>query len=374
MSNAADSRGGDPDIGRTAAPGAGQTAAPGAGRTAAPGAGTRTPTTGADWRPDLSVIVVTHDRLRLALQTLRSALAASGGVDLELIVVDSGSTDGTPSAVERSIPNALVIRERNIGFAAASNRGMRAARGRYLLLLNPDVEIVSGTFADLLATLDAQPRIGAASVLQRAPDGSLLHSIRRFPSPLRALGEAVAAARWTPLEAWREEEPRADAYAHRRSVDWLVGAFLLVRARTLAEVGPLDERFFLYSEEADWCYRMVRAGWQVEHLPSMTVIHHTDQGVSRPDLWAQLSWAKLLFARKHFGRARAHAVMAAIALRHALRAAHAHARGPATRAASERHALAVVLGLLPPPFQTPLSDPPAAKGGRQPPRTEAVGR
>lgn len=307
------------------------------------------------WRPDLSVVVVTHNRLRLALQTLRCALAASDGIDVELIVVDSGSTDGTPAAVERSLPEALVIRQRNVGFAAASNRGLRAARGRYVLLLNPDVEIVSGTFAELVATLDAQPQVGAASVLQRAPDGSLLHSIRRFPSASRALGEAIAAARWTPLRAWREEEPCAATYRDRRSADWLVGAFLIVRAQTLTEVGPLDERFFLYSEEADWCYRMVHAGWQVLHLPTMTVIHHTDRGVSRPDLWAQLSWAKLLFARKHFGGLRAQAVMAALALRHALRAVHAQARGPATRAAAERHALAVVLGLAPPPFPTPDS-------------------
>jgi len=314
-------------------------------------------------RPDLSVVVVTHNGPRLALQTLRSARQASDGLRVEWIVVDSGSCDRTPQAVARSFPDVLLIRERNIGFAAGSNRGLQEASGRYLLLLNPDVEIASGTLAEVLATLDAQPRIGAASVTQRAPDGSLLHSIRRFPSATRALGEAIAAPRWTPFRRWREEEPRAAAYQAQHPADWLVGAFHIVRAQALADVGPLDERFFLYSEEADWCYRIARAGWQVQHLPQMTVIHHTDQGVLGADLWAQLSWAKVLFARKHFGRLRAWAVRAALALRHALRAAHAHGRGPAARAAAERHALAVVLGLAPPPFATPQAGAPTRRAG-----------
>ncbi len=301
-------------------------------------------------RPDLSVIVVTHNRLELALRTLACARAASAGCEVQWIVVDSGSEGRAVARLRAECPYAEVLGERNLGFAAANNRALSIARGRYVLLLNPDAEVVSGTFAGLLAALDAQPRIGAASVLQCAPDGHLLLSIRRFPSPLRAFGEAIAAARWTPFATWREEEPRASAYARQTPADWLVGAFLVVRAQALEQVGGLDERFFLYSEEADWCRRIARAGWEVAHIPRMTVVHHTER-TSRPDLWAQLSWSKLQLARKHHGTLGAAGMRLALALRHALRAAAAL---PAPRrrahAAAERQALAVVLGISPPPF------------------------
>jgi GT2 family glycosyltransferase len=307
-------------------------------------------------RPDLSVIVVTHNRAELALSTLRSAAAAVRDLEVEWIVVDSGSADGTPDAIEAACPEVRVLRERNVGFAAANNRGLEHVRGRYVLLLNPDVEIDLGTFDKLVATLDARPEIGVASVVQNAPDGRLQYSVRRFPSPWLAFGEAVAGARWAPLRGWREEEPHPGAYGSETPADWLVGAFLIARAEALAQVGPLDERFFLYSEETDWC-----AGWGVSHLPVMTVTHHSSHA-ARPDLTAQLSYAKILFARKHYGRVRSATIRAALALRHALRAAPGAGwvrpgwSGTA-RTTAERHALAVVLGISPPPFaHTPGSE------------------
>jgi GT2 family glycosyltransferase len=287
-------------------------------------------------RPDLSVIVVTHGRTDLALATLRSAHAAAGALDVQWLVVDSGSTDDTPDAVERHFPDVSVLRCANIGFAAANNRALTLARGRYVLLLNPDVEIVSGTFADLLDTLDARPEVGIASVIQQGADAELQHSIRRYPSPRCAFGEALAL----PWRGWREEEQAPSCYREERSVDWLVGAFLIARSEAVRDIGGLDERFFLYSEETDWCYRARSAGWDVRHLPQMVVTHHTAAAYS-PELAAQLSYAKLLFAHKHYRRARAGAIHAALAVRHLVRA----------RLASERHALAVVTGVAPPPFR-----------------------
>jgi GT2 family glycosyltransferase len=306
--------------------------------------------------PDLTFIVVTHNRAELALTTLRSARSAVETLHTQWIVVDSGSTDGTPDEIETAYPDVQIVREQNIGFAAANNRALPLARGRYVLLLNPDVETVSGNFDELVATLDDRPEIGIASVVQRAPDGNLQHSIRRFPSAWLSFGEAIAAPRWSPLEHWREEESRTSQYLTDSSADWLVGAFLIARAEALEQVGGLDERFFLYSEETDWCYRFNQAGWKIAHLPLMTVIHHTG-ATSRADLHAQLSYAKLLFARKHYGKLTALSVRAALALRHALRALGAGAFAPvrphlAARARLERHALAVVLGLAEPPFRS----------------------
>jgi GT2 family glycosyltransferase len=301
---------------------------------------------------DLSVIVVTHERPELALATLGSARAAAAGLDVEWLIVDSGSTQGTPEAIEQRFPEMRVLRRANIGFAAANNVALALARGRYVLLLNPDVEIAAGGFAELLQALDARPEVGVASVIQRGSEAELQLSIRRYPSPRRALGEALALSG----AGWCEEERRPARYQEEHSVDWLVGAFLIARAEVVADIGGLDERFFLYSEETDWCYRARAAGWDVRHLPQMTITHHTTAS-TKPELVAQLSYAKVLFARKHYSRAHVAAIRLALGLRHALRALmlavsprRRDARSRERRVA-ERHALGVLAGVAAAPFR-----------------------
>ncbi len=304
---------------------------------------------------DLSVIVVTHGGRELALATLRSARAAAGGLAVEWLVVDSGSPDDTPDAIAAAFPDVRLFRRANVGFAAANNVGLAEARGRYVLLLNPDVEIAGGTLTQLLRALDARPHVGLASVVQRGADGALQPSIRRFPSPARDLGEALFAARWPVLRTLQELELRPGRYAVEGPADWLVGAFLCARREAVRDVGPLDERFFLYSEEIDWCWRFWAAGWPVEHLPVMTVTHHAGRR-SRGDLMAQLSHSRMLFAAKHFGRGRRAGIRAALALGHVLRVAAfapvALVRpGARDRVRAERAGLAVLLGLAGPPLR-----------------------
>ena len=299
-------------------------------------------------QPDLSVIVVTHGRPELALSTLRSAHAAADGLELQWLIVDSGSTDDTPEQIERAFPHVQLLRCENIGFAGANNRALALAEGRYVLLLNPDVEIVSGTLGELVAALDARPEVGVASVIQQGSDEQLQFSIRHYPSALRAFGEALAL----PWNGSHEEERVVSRYSEEGAADGLVGAFLIARAEVVRSIGGLDERFFLYSEETDWCYRAQAAGWEVRHLPQMVVTHHTTPS-TRPDLVAQLSYAKLLFARKHYRRGRSAAIRAALAARHLLRVLGLTARPwtrPEERLAAERRALAVVIGVAPPPF------------------------
>jgi N-acetylglucosaminyl-diphospho-decaprenol L-rhamnosyltransferase len=299
----------------------------------------------------LSVIVVTHNRADLALATLESARAAAKGLDVQWLVIDSGSTDGTPQSIEERFADIRVTRCENIGFAAANNKALGLAHGRYVLLLNPDVEVASGTFADLLAALDERPQVGIASVIQRGSDGRLQSSIRSYPSPRRAFGEALAL----PWRGWREEQQGQASYLQERQADWLVGAFLIARAETIEQIGGLDERFFLYSEETDWCYRARAAGWDVRHLPHMTVTHHCTPS-TRPELVAQLSYAKLLFARKHYRRPQSSAVRGALSVRHLLRmlgltVGSRRDGRPNERLAAERHALAVMIGIAQPPFR-----------------------
>lgn len=305
-------------------------------------------------RPDVSVIVVTHQGRDLALQVLAVAHDALGPITAEWFVVDSGSTDDTPDAIEREFGDVEVLREPNIGFAAGNNVAIRRAQGRYLLLLNPDLEIADGKLSELVAYMDAHPQLGITSSITHYPDGELQASIRRFPSPARALGEALMLTRLSAFTKLQEDETREELYETEQTCDWLSGSFLLARREAVEQVGGLDERFFLFSEETDWCLRVHQAGWEIRHVPVLKLIHHTGR-TERPDLFAQNSWAKVLYSRKHFRGPRRLVYHGALALRHAIRwAAFAPKakRDPelADRAAAERLAMRVVLGIEPPKY------------------------
>jgi GT2 family glycosyltransferase len=316
--------------------------------------------------PDLSVIVVTHQRGALAIEALETARAHLGEIDAEWLVVDSGSTECTPDMIEAEYDDHQVERLPNVGFAVANNRALQRARGRYALLLNPDMEVVSGTLAELVAAMDARPAVGAISVIQTWPDGRLQPTIRRFPSPARQFGEALQLRRLPGMHRFAEEEHREAKYGQELVADWLVGGFLLVRREAIAAIGGLDERFFMYSEETDWCYRLRSGGWEIRHFPVMTVIHHCGR-MARPDLFAQSSHSKLLFAAKHFSLPRRLVFRGALILRHGIRLAML-APGALVRASlrqrvvAERRALGIVLGLESPAFSAysgPLTESPS---------------
>jgi N-acetylglucosaminyl-diphospho-decaprenol L-rhamnosyltransferase len=322
-------------------------------------------------RPDVSVVIVTHNGRDQALTTLRSARAALGWAEAEWLVVDAGSSDGTPDAIEAAFRDVRVLRRENRGFAASNNAALPLVRGRYVLLLNPDVEFAHGTLGELVAAMDARPRLGIASVVQIDSDGDPLPSIRRHPSPLRTLGEALFVNHLPGGHRLQEPVAPGPRYERAGPADWMVGAFLIARAEAVAQVGRLDERFFLYSEETDWCYRFGQAGWEVGHLPVLTVIHHCGGGSDGP-LKPQLTHSRILFARKHYGRAKAVAIRGALALGHALRAAASASLGLVAgprhreRARHESAALKVALGAAPPlgPYAAgaPPTVPPAVAG------------
>ena len=298
--------------------------------------------------PDLSVIVVTHNGRDLALSTLESAMSKAGGVLVEWVIVDSGSTDDTPDAIEARWPEIAVIRLPNIGFAAANNAGFAAARGRYLLALNPDTEIRWGEFRTLVEAMDERPGTGAASVIQEESDGSL-QSIRRDPTVGRALSEALLLRKLPGLVGWQERELDQAVYAEEREADWLVGAVLVLRREAVVAVGGFDERFFMYSEEADLCRRIRLSGWEVRHLPVMRILHYG--GAPNPRLVAQATFSRMLYAAKHFGRREALIYRSILALHHLVRlVGFVLRRGDREQRAGERRALQVVLGLSAPPF------------------------
>jgi GT2 family glycosyltransferase len=237
---------------------------------------------------------------------------------------------------------------------------------RYVLFLNPDTEVLEGTFAELLDALDRRPAVGLIGVKQLTPDGDVFPTIRWFPNALRAFGEAVGSERFPFRTNWfGERELRMELYERDTPCDWTSGSFMLARREALESAGYLDERFFLFGEEPDLCLRVKKAGWEVRHLPSMTILHHADTMGINPRMKAQSVFSRMQYAQKHFSFAHRSLYCVALGIRYTLRAlprpggdAHSKARRQASRAA-----VRVLLGLDDaPPFRVP---PPTAVSIRE---------
>ena len=312
---------------------------------------------------DLAVIVVSTNEARWLSPCLETVFAHAGSAVLDVVVADNESTDGTRELVETRFPAARVVTCPNRGFSHANNRALATCDARYVLFLNPDTEILDGTFSDLVATMDARPEIGLVGVKQLTPDGRLFPTIRRSPHALRTLAEAFGSERFTVRSRWLgERELDLDRYERDVECDWTSGSFMLVRLEALESAGFLDERFFIYSEETDFCHRIRLAGWQVRHLPIMTILHHAQKAGVNLKMEAQAAYARRQFARKNLPPVHRIAYLSALGLRHALRAAYVSRDADAARdrRRASRGALRTLVGLDPPPFGAP---PPVALSG-----------
>ncbi len=238
---------------------------------------------------DLSIVVVTYHSCEHILACLRSLEPAmrprvADGPPLrwECVVVDNDSSDGTPELVEREASQARVVRTgANLGYAKAVNRGIAETRGRYVLISNPDCVWREGSLHDLVTWLDAHPRCAIAAPRIRNTDGSLEYSARSYPGPLAFLFNRYSLlSRLLPGNPWTRRYLLLDwDHASPRSVDWVSGAAMLARRAAVAEVGGMDEAFFMFNEDVDWCRRMNQAGWSVDYVPAAEIVHHI--GASR---------------------------------------------------------------------------------------------
>jgi N-acetylglucosaminyl-diphospho-decaprenol L-rhamnosyltransferase len=305
---------------------------------------------------DLAIVIISTNEAHWLTPCLSTVFARAGDARLDVVVVDNLSTDGTRELVEQRFPQARVVTCPNRGFAHANNRGAETTSARYVLFLNPDTEIVDGTFGALVDALDARPQVGLVGVRQITGDGDLYPTVRWFPSAVRALADAVSAERWPVRPAWLKGERQVDVarYDEELECDWTSGSFLLCRREALLSAGLMDERFFIYSEEPDLCLRMKRAGWGVRHLPAMTIVHHAGKGGTRPKMIAQDTYARRQYAEKHFAAPHRALYLGAIGARYVLRAAPIGS-GDEARARREaaRRALRILAGREAPPFGTP---------------------
>lgn len=255
---------------------------------------------------DLSILIVSYNVRELVLQCLAS-IEREEGISLEVILVDNASSDGTLEAVAEGYPEVrLIAPGENLGFARANNLAWKEARGRHILFLNPDTVVHPGTLAGMVRFLDEHPEVGAAGCKLFYGDGTLQYTCNTFPSLLREVYGFYRLERFLPVNALtrRFKLERTRSYEQSREVDWLLGAFLVVPSRVLAEVGAFDERFFLYYEEIDLCRRIRQAGYSIRFLPQFSTIHFTgkssEQAFLRSFLARQRS--RLRYFRKHHPR------------------------------------------------------------------------
>lgn len=256
---------------------------------------------------DVSIVIVNwnvRDLLRRCLHSIVQT-PVSG---IEVIVVDNASTDGSGDVVQVEFPDVhLVINARNQGFPAAVNQGISLARGRYVLVLNPDTEVLGDAVATMVAFADEHPDVGVVGPQLLNPDGSVQSSRRRFPTLATALFESTWLQPYAPrrlLERYRVGD-QPDGVV--QDVDWLTGAALMARRQAIEQVGPMDERFFMYSEELDWCRRFREAGWRVVYLPTAQIIHHEGKSSEQvlPARHIHFQTSKVRYFRKYHGRAAA---------------------------------------------------------------------
>jgi GT2 family glycosyltransferase len=309
---------------------------------------------------DLAIVIVSTNEAHWIEQCLPTVFDHAGDARLQVIVVDNSSTDGTRELVESSFPQAQVVTSPNHGFGYGNNRGIEHANARYVLLLNPDTQVLEGTFGELVRLLDERPRVGLAGARQFRPDGTLGPTIRRFPSVSRTLGEALLSERWPVHPTWAGERVLdLKRHEHEEACDWVSGSFMLVRREALLSAGILDERFFIYSEEPDLCLRIKRAGWEVRHMPQLAIVHHAGKGGVRPRMIAQDAYTRKQYAHKYFSRFHRAVYLAACRFHYLVRAAGASAAGKEARAHREGALLALrtLAGRVEPPFGAP---PPTA--------------
>lgn len=233
---------------------------------------------------DLSIVIVTFNSAAHIAACLRSLPRALDGITSEIVVVDNASSDGTVALVRREFPAVRILeRAVNGGFAAAVNQGIAATSGRYVAWINPDAQVVEGRFADVVAWLDAHPDAGIAGLRLVDPEGRVEPSARAFPGFYSALGH-----RYSLLTRLWPGNPFSKRYlgthADREGItpaDWVSGAALVHRRQLAADLGGLDEQFFMYCEDVDFCYRAARAGSTACYLPLVTLRHEIGASSSR---------------------------------------------------------------------------------------------
>lgn len=264
-------------------------------------------------RIDLSVIILNYNTVELTRKCLQTVFSSRlGSYSMEVIVCDNGSTDESRDMIRKEFPAVLFIdNKKNLGFAAGNNPGIKKAKGRYVLLLNTDTEVPNNTFRAMLEFMDKYPDVGASTCKLLLPDGLMDPACHRgFPTPWASLTYLLSLERLFPKS--RIFAQYHQGYKDLRTiheVDCIVGAFFLIRKEVVKQIGYLDEDYFMYAEDIDYCYRIRQAEWKIMYNPSVTTLHKKKQSgrahflrkrrVTTEIYFHKYNW---LFYKKHYAK------------------------------------------------------------------------
>jgi len=254
---------------------------------------------------DLSIIIVSWNVRDLLLDCLNSVYAETKGVSFEVFVVDNASSDGSAEMVEQEFPQVKLIRnQENLGFAKANNQAIRQSKGRYVLLLNPDTVVVNDALANMIPFMEAHQDVGAVGPRLLNPDGTVqLWCGGSFPTPLTEFFRLAKLSYLFPKS--RIFGRRLMSFWDRndtREVDLLSGACMMVRREAINQVGLMDEDFFMYADDVEWCYRIKKAGWKIYLYSDAEIIHLVGQSMlqSADKMAVEAYKSMYLFFKKHY--------------------------------------------------------------------------
>jgi GT2 family glycosyltransferase len=271
----------------------------------------------------VSVVIVSWNAKDYLAQCLESLATIRGSVSLEVFVVDNASADGSPEMVRERFPSVRLIQTgANLGFAKANNMGIRQCKGRYVCLVNSDIKVLNQCIETLVSFCQAHPEAGMVGPRIMGGDGQLQRSCRGFPGLWNMLCRALALDAMFPQCAWFGGY-LLPHWKHdvQKPVDILSGCFWLVRREALDRVGLLDEDFFMYGEDMDWCKRFWEEDWQVVYVPEAMAVHYGGASSANAPLrfFIEQQRADLHYWKKHHSRFAQRCYFLISVLHHALR-------------------------------------------------------
>lgn len=271
---------------------------------------------------NISIVVVNWNVKDYLRRCLTSIYKFTKDLEFEVFVVDNNSSDGSQVMVREDFPQVrLIVSPENLGFARGNNLALESCRGRYIIILNPDTELVDNGFKEMALFMEANPSVSVLAPRLIYPDGSLQRSCRNLPTVLMDFWESLYLNEAFPrsnvfnrylMGMWEHNCPR--------EVDQPYGACLMIRDEVLKKIGFFDGRFFMYYDEVDLCYRIKMAGGRIYYLPRIEVIHHSNKSSNQDSLKCECYKAKsrLLFFQKHYGNLAVAALFFNLSLRTAL--------------------------------------------------------
>lgn len=257
---------------------------------------------------DISIIIVNYNTKELLNQTIQSVINTTNNINYEILVVDNNSTDGSVNMLKNTYSNNSVVKpiynSDNVGFSKANNKAMKAAKGKYILLLNSDTKVLEKCIEKSFEYMKSDHTIGALGCKLILGDGTLDHACKRgFPSPSASLYYMLKLDKLFPkVKKFGQYKMSYLSKDTIGEVDALTGAFMMVRHDAIEKIGFLDEEFFMYGEDLDWCYRIKEAGYKIMYYPEATTIHFKGQS-SKKKKWKTLYEfyrAMYLFYNKHY--------------------------------------------------------------------------